>query len=262
MTARVRWAALIVVALIAPFALTFLPSVTEKFAASKNGLAAGKNDSLAGAQSPVDRSVSKTQILSQYVAIPSPLQNAPWEILRRTTAIKPLRLVNSTLLDNPRWGDLLAQSAPKARELFQTGMKFLRSHRFVESRLAFQTLVRTFPGDEAEPLAYWAMGLSYCKEGGEENLMLAADQFLNWLIFFPGEKGLEDLAEAAQINIALIEWERMNDAKSEKDIINAAKIRAQALTQFLQGYPDSQAAQAAQSHLAEIHWYLAGVNGR
>ncbi len=107
----------------------------------------------------------------------------------------------------------------------------MRNGGYVEARLAFWTLIRTYPGDKAEPLAYWAIGLSLYKEGGEENLTMALDQFVNWLIFFPGEKDLEDLAEAAQINVAVIALEMMNSAPSEKEIITAAKISAQALIQ-------------------------------
>ncbi len=141
-------------------------------------------------------------------------------------------------------------------------MRYLRQRGYTESRLAFQTLIRTFPGDSAEPLAYWAMGLSYCKEGGEENLLLAADYYLNWLIFFPGEKDLEDLAEAALINVALIESERINAAQSEKDKFAATQFSAHALAQFLKGYPESPLVPAAQSRLEELQRYLPGMNGR
>lgn len=141
-------------------------------------------------------------------------------------------------------------------------MRYLRNGGYLESRLAFQTLVRTYPEDRAVPLGYWALGLSYYKKGGKENLLLALDNFRNYLLFFPGEKDLEALAEAAQINVAVIEMELMNSARIDKDKFSAAKITAQALTQFLKGYPDSPQAPAAQFQLEEIQWYLAGVDGK
>jgi outer membrane protein assembly factor BamD (BamD/ComL family) len=82
---------------------------------------------------------------------------------------------------------------------------------------------------------------------------------MNWLIFYPGEKDLEDLAEAAQIDVTVIRSELMHSTPDEKEKISAAKISAHALTQFLKGYPDSPGASAAQIHLAEIQSYLAGM---
>jgi TolA-binding protein len=258
MTTRAR-VFLLILGLLATGVLIFLPWIADNLAAYKTNRAAGKNATFADSLSHLNRASSRIPIPSKNASMHRSPPMPPWDILGRATAHRRMYAVKPASIKVPAWQGVLAQSGPKTRELFETGMSYLRNGRYVEARLAFQTLVRTYPGDKAQALAYWAMGLSFYKEGGDANLLMASDQLRNFLIFFPGEPGLEDLAEAAQMNIAVIETEMMDYAQSEKQKINAAKITSQALTQFLKAYPDSLEAPAAQIHLVEIQWYLVGA---
>ena len=156
----------------------------------------------------------------------------------------------------PFWQRLLDESSPQARELFETGLAYLRSGKYGEARLSFQTLVRAYSGDKAEPLGYWAIALSHYREGGDENLLLALDDFRNYLLFFPNDPNLQELAEAAQIDTTVIYRELMDSSLTEETKLGATRTSLQALTQFLNGYPNSPSSDLAKTQVAQIKQFL------
>lgn len=183
----------------------------------------------------------------------------PWPMLRRATVNRRQVARPSLSVQTPPWRRVLAESATQARSIFEAGMNYLRDGEFMKARLAFQTIIRSFPGDKAEAPAYWAVALSYYREGGLENLMLASDQLRNYLIFFPDEKGLEGFAEAAQIDIAIVEREIMRMSGDDRErMMIAAYASFQAVEAFLKKYPNSPRAAAAWDCLAEVLANLPG----
>ena len=70
---------------------------------------------------------------------------------------------------------------PADKTLFQNGEEFLKKSQFINARLAFQTLIRTYPGSDYEAEAYLATGDSFYQEGGTENLLMAEDQYRNFI---------------------------------------------------------------------------------
>jgi outer membrane assembly lipoprotein YfiO len=95
---------------------------------------------------------------------------------------------------------------PPDKTLFQNGNEYLGKSQFIKARLAFQTLIRTYPGSELEAEAYLAMGDSFYQEGGTENLLMAEDQYRNFIIFFPTNPKTID----AQVKIISILMRQMN----------------------------------------------------
>ncbi|MBZ5497956.1 MAG: hypothetical protein LAP85_16260 [Acidobacteriia bacterium] len=188
------------------------------------------------------------------------LQTPPWDALYRTTAARRAHERKSASMAIPSWQRLLAQSAPKARELFETGLAFLRDGRYTEARLTFQNIIRDYPGDKAVALAYWARGLSFYREGGEENLLLAMDQFMSYSIFFPADRGPADLAEAAQTNIAVIASQAMDSARTEAEKIEAAQNGLRALNYLVVNCPYSPAIPAAEGQIMDLESYLSTVS--
>jgi hypothetical protein len=262
MSARFHRAVLLILGCFAAAMAPLIPGIADKLSSPRTQMLTVKRTPGAEVLHRADLRTSGVATDSWNASqAPSP-SAPPYDILRGSTTNKSGPVARSVSLKTPDWQEFLNKSNPKARELFETGMAYLRSGRYTESRLAFQTLIRTFPGDKAEPLAYWTMGLSFCREGGYENFQLAMDQFINWLIFFPAEGGLEDLAQAAHVNATVLGMELMDTAPDEKGKIWAAKMTAQALTQFLKGYPGSIGASDAQSNLAELQKYLSSVGGR
>ena len=77
--------------------------------------------------------------------------------------------------------------APPDKTLFETGETYLKRGQYLRSRLALQTLLNTYPDSDIASDAYFAMGDTYYEEGGTENLLLAENQYKNFITFFRGD---------------------------------------------------------------------------
>lgn len=139
---------------------------------------------------------------------------------------------------------------PPDKTLFQNGSDLLEKSRFTEARLMFQTLVRTYPGSDLEAEAYLKWGDSYYNEGGTENMLLAEDQYKNFIIFFPTSPKAAD----AQMKIIAIRMREMN--APDRDQHNAEAARAE-ITRFLQMFPQSDYAPVAKQYLDLVEESLA-----
>ena len=95
--------------------------------------------------------------------------------------------------------------APPDRTLYETGDSYLKKGQFVRARLAFQTLLNTYPDSEIASDAYFAMGDTFYEEGGTENLLMAENQFKDFIVFFPGDPKAPD----AQMKIISLHYKMM-----------------------------------------------------
>lgn len=139
---------------------------------------------------------------------------------------------------------------PADKTLFQNGNEFLEKSQFTQARLAYQTLIRTYPGSELEPEAYFAMGDSFYREGGTENLLLAEDQYRNFIIFFPTHAKTQD----AQLKIISILMRQMRAPDRDQK----ETIRAEAeIQKFLTLFPNSDYAPIVRQYLDEVRESLA-----
>jgi outer membrane assembly lipoprotein YfiO len=142
---------------------------------------------------------------------------------------------------------------PPDKTLFQTGNEFLGKSQYTQARLAFQTLIRTYPGSELEPDAYFAMGDSYYKEGGTENLLLAEDQYRNFIIFFP----TNPRAQEAQLKIVAILMKQMREPdRDQKETVRAESE----ILKFLTLFPNSDYTPIVKQYLDEVRERLALEN--
>ena len=151
----------------------------------------------------------------------------------------------------------LAAASPETKAMLESGLAWMYGGEYLKSRLAFQTIVRSHPGCEIEAPAYLACGISYFMEGGRENLLMAADQFMNYTVFFPSKEGMQELYQAAQVNLALAEVQLMESAANGKDRRTAAEVAAKSLTAFLNEWPDHAQAPAAGAALWQVKALLA-----
>ena len=191
--------------------------------------------------------------------LPFPLRNhpalAPLTVKNVTTdagrnAATSLAMVKPDLESlSSKWlavGDV----EPGAKAFFEDGFRLERGGSYREARLAFQTLINTYPDCGLAAPAYWAVGLAYYQEGGSENLLHATDQFKNFVGFFGNRE--QELAEAAQLDIAVINMQLMGSTILNSDRrIYAGKV-ANALKTFLARWPRSPYAPAARLQLEEI----------
>ncbi|MCL2877806.1 MAG: outer membrane protein assembly factor BamD [Acidobacteria bacterium] len=95
--------------------------------------------------------------------------------------------------------------APPDRTLFETGDTYLKKGQYLRARMAFQTLLNTYPDSDMAPEAYFAMGDTFYEEGGTENLLQAENQYKDFIIFFQGDPRAAD----AQMKIISLNYKMM-----------------------------------------------------
>ena len=121
---------------------------------------------------------------------------------------------------------------PPDKTLFETGSDYLSKSQYIKARLAFQTLISTYADSDLLADTYFAMGDSFYEEGGTENLMLAEDQYKNFIVFFPAHPRAAD----AQMKIISANFKLMG--APDRDQTYAYKT-LQEIKKLIQMFPDS-----------------------
>ncbi len=139
---------------------------------------------------------------------------------------------------------------PPDKSLFETGSDYLKKSQYIKARLAFQTLINTYPDSELAADSYLAIADSFYDESGVENLLQAEDQYKNFIIFFPTNPKNVD----AQMKIVSLNMKMMRSPDRDKTYSYKAEA---AIKKFLADYPDSEYAPVAQQYLREVQENLA-----
>jgi outer membrane protein assembly factor BamD len=115
---------------------------------------------------------------------------------------------------------------PPANVLYETGIGYLESQEFVKARLAFKTLISTYPDSEWTASAYLALADSFYDEGGSQNLVHAEDYYRDFVVFWPEHPQAAD----AQMKAIL----------SDVEIMRAYALKAEGeIQKMIDRYPDS-----------------------
>ena len=122
--------------------------------------------------------------------------------------------------------------APPDRTLFETGDSYLKKGQFLKARLAFQTLLNTYPDSDMASEAYFAMGDTFYEEGGTENLLQAENQYKDFIIFFPGDPKAAD----AQMKIISLNQKMMRSPDRDPQY---ARRTLEEIETLLRRYPNS-----------------------
>lgn len=124
-------------------------------------------------------------------------------------------------------------SADADKFLFDRGSERFKERKWMEAREYFRNLVDNYPQSPFRPDAKLALGDSYLGNGGTENLLLAANEFREFLTFYPTHAR----ADYAQLQLARSYTEQMlapeRDQSATKDAIKEIEI-------FLQRFPNSK----------------------
>ena len=139
---------------------------------------------------------------------------------------------------------------PPDKTLFQNGNEYLEKSQFIKARLAYQTLIRTYPGSELESEAYLAMGDSFYREGGTENLLMAEDQYRNFIIFFPTHPKTVD----AQMKIIAIIMKQMHDPDRDQSFTRRAEAE---IRKMILLFPNSDYIPIVKGYLDDVQDVLA-----
>ena len=142
---------------------------------------------------------------------------------------------------------------PPDKTLFETGQEYLGKSQYIKARLAFQTLINTYPDSELSADSYMAIGDSFYDEGGTENLLQAEDQYKNFIVFFPTNPKAVD----AQFKVFSLNRKMMR--APDRDQTYAVKAEA-AAKRLIELFPDSPYAEIAKTELREVQEVLAKGN--
>lgn len=119
------------------------------------------------------------------------------------------------------------------RFLFERGQEAAARRRWIQAREYFRNVVDNYPQSPFRPDAKLALGDTYIGEHTAESLVLAANEFREFLTFYP----THPRADYAQLQLARSFAEQMlapqRDQSATKDAIREIEI-------FLQRYPNSR----------------------
>jgi outer membrane protein assembly factor BamD len=116
--------------------------------------------------------------------------------------------------------------------LFDRGTETAKEKKWLQAREYFRNLVDNYPQSPFRPDAKLALGDTYLSDGGTENLLLGANEYREFLTFYP----THPRADYAQLQLARAFTEQMlapeRDQAATKDAIKEIEI-------FLQRFPNS-----------------------
>ena len=117
--------------------------------------------------------------------------------------------------------------------LFDRGTEAAKDRKWLDAREYFRNLVDNYPQSSYRPDAKLALGDTYISEGTTESLLLGANEFREFLTFYPTHAR----ADYAQLQLARSFTEQMlgpeRDQSATKDAIKEIEI-------FLQRFPNSK----------------------
>jgi outer membrane protein assembly factor BamD len=130
------------------------------------------------------------------------------------------------------------QTAPPAgagqpdRFLFERGSEALQMEDWVDARTYFQQLVDGYPQSPFRPDAKLGVGDAYLGEGTSESYVLAANEFREFLTFYP----TNPKADYAQYKLAMSHFRQMRAPERDQTETKAALAEFDV---FFQKFPDS-----------------------
>lgn len=128
--------------------------------------------------------------------------------------------------------------------LFDKGNAALAAKKWLNAREYFKQVVETYSGSTYRPDAKLAIGDTYLGEGTSEALVLAINEFTEFLSFYP----TNHRADYAQYKLGLAHFRQMR--KPERDQTETREAIAQFRT-FMARYPNSELMPEVQSKMRE-----------
>ena len=123
-------------------------------------------------------------------------------------------------------------TVPPDQFLMQRANDAMKRERWADARRYFQQIVDNYPQSPLRPDAKLGVGDSYLSEGGEANLVLAENEFKEFITFYPTSARVD----YSQYKLAMTHYKRMR--RPERDQTEtAAAVRE--FEVFFERYPNS-----------------------
>ena len=123
-------------------------------------------------------------------------------------------------------------TVPPDQFLMQRANDAMKRERWADARRYFQQIVDNYPQSPLRPDAKLGVGDSYLNEGGEANLVLAENEFKEFITFYP----TSGRVDYSQYKLAMTHYKRMR--RPERDQTEtAAAVRE--FEVFFERYPNS-----------------------
>ena len=126
-----------------------------------------------------------------------------------------------------------ANTANPDRYLFERGTEALNDGKWMNAREYFRQVVDNYPQSPVRPDAKLGVGDSFLGEKGAESLVLAANEYREFLQFYPRH----ERADYAQYKLAMSHFMQMRAPERDQTETVSALKEFQA---FFDRYPDSQ----------------------
>jgi outer membrane protein assembly factor BamD len=118
------------------------------------------------------------------------------------------------------------------RFLFERGNAALQEREWINARTYFQQIVDGYPQSPFRPDAKLGVGDAYLGQGGAENFVLAANEFREFLTFYP----TNPRADYAQYKLAMSHFRQMRAPERDQTETKAALTEFDV---FFQKFPNS-----------------------
>ena len=123
-------------------------------------------------------------------------------------------------------------TAQPDRYLSERGMESLQTENWLDARTYFQQIIDGYPQSPFRPDAKLGVGDAYLGEGGSESFVMAANEFREFLTFYP----THPRADYAQYKIAMTHFGQMRAPERDQTETKAALAEFDV---FFQKFPDS-----------------------
>ncbi len=165
------------------------------------------------------------------------------------SAVKRLLALTALVLTAGCMATTTRQSVPAGTQepdkfLFDKGDTALKAKKWITAREYFKQVVETYTQSPYRPDAKLGVGDTYLEEGGADNLVLAMNEYREFLSFYPTNRR----ADYAQYKLAMTHFKQMR--ASERDQTETRDAVREFQT-FIARYPSSPLLSEVQARLRE-----------
>jgi outer membrane protein assembly factor BamD len=146
----------------------------------------------------------------------------------------------------PKYRTLPPGSTEPDKFLFEQGAESLARKRYLRAREYFRQIVDEYPQSRYRPDAKLGLGDTYVAENSVESLILATNEFSEFLTFYP----THERAHYAQYQLAISHYKQMLAPQRDQTQTKNAMKEFQA---FVDRFPNSSLINQGQEKLQECH---------